>query len=252
VAAVTPDAVRAFFERWYRPTNMVVAVAGAIEHDDVVARVERAFRAPAGGEVPPRTVPGVKVRPLASVRKRSEQAHLAIGFRAFDRRHPDREALDVLNHVLGGGMSSRLFDEIREKRGLAYSVYSATSAYADAGVLMVYAGTSPSRAGEVLELIDVELDRVRADSVTPDEMAVAQGYLAGSYLLGLEDSASRMSRLGGSLLCLGEVRDVDEQVARYRAVGQDDVARVATALLDGPRSLAAVGPLTRAQLVGRS
>jgi len=251
VAAVTAEDVRAFFERWYRSANMVVAVAGAVDHDDVVARVERAFSAPAGGEAPPRVPPGPKVRPVATVRRRSEQAHLAVGYRAVDRRHPDREALDVLSHVLGGGMSSRLFDEIREQRGLAYSVYSSTAAYADAGALMVYAGTSPGRVGAVLDLIEEQLDKVRAEGVTEAEMAVAQGYLVGSFLLGLEDSASRMSRLGGALTCLGEVRSVDEQVARYRAVSQEDVARVAARLLDAPRALAAVGPLARAQLLQR-
>ena len=121
------------------------------------------------------------------------------------RDDPDREALDVVNHVFGGGLSSRLFDEIRERRGLAYSVYSATSAYADAGAWSVYAGAMPDHAGEVERLVGAELDRLVTDGITDDELAIAIGYLTGAYELGLEDTGARMSRLGGMLATLGRV-----------------------------------------------
>lgn len=248
VVAVTPDDVRAFFARWYQPATMVVAVTGGLDHDTVVAVVERCFPCAAGGAPPERHPPSAKVVPLVVRRRRTEQAHLAFGFRGVRRDDPDREALDVLNHCLGGGMSSRLFDEIREQRGLAYAVYSAPSAYADAGALAVYAGTTPAHVDPVLDLIEVELKKLVAAGLTDDELAVAKGYLTGSYVLSLEDPSSRMARLGGLLATTGEVRPVAEQLARWEAVDQDAVRAVIDRVLSGPRALAAVGPLTKASL----
>jgi predicted Zn-dependent peptidase len=189
-----------------------------------------------------------KVVPLVVRRRRTEQAHLAFGFRGVRRDDPDREALDVLNHCLGGGMSSRLFDEIREQRGLAYAVYSAPSAYADAGALAVYAGTTPANVDPVLDLIEVELKKLVAAGLSDGELAVAKGYLTGSYVLSLEDPSSRMARLGGLLATTGEVRPVSEQLARWAAVDQEAVRGVIDRVLSGPRALAAVGPLTKASL----
>ncbi|HEX9258744.1 MAG TPA: pitrilysin family protein [Acidimicrobiales bacterium] len=252
VEAITPDDVRAFFREWYHPAAMVLAVASDVEHDDVVAEAERRFGGFAPGPLPERATPGGVVRPLAVLRRPTEQAHLAVGFRAVARDDPDREALDVVNHVLGGGMSSRLFDEIREQRGLAYSVYSSPASYADAGALTVYAGTAPSTASLVLDLVDEQLTKLRTDGITDDELAVAKGYLTGSFLLGLEDTTSRMARLGGLLTTTGAIRPVDEQLARWEAVTQDDVCRVVARVLDGPRSLAALGPLTKKSLAGRA
>lgn len=256
VAAIAPEDVRAFFARWYRPPTMVVAVAGPHRHDDVVAEVERCFAgaaaASADGPVrPTRVPPSPEVRALAVQRRRTEQAHLVVGFRGPDRDDPDREALDVLNHTLGGGMSSRLFEEIRERRGLAYSVFSAPSTYSDAGALSVYAGTSPGHLDEVLDLVDAELDRLMSDGVNDDELAIAVGYLTGSFVLGLEDTGARMSRLGGHVTARGHVRPVEDQIARYRAVTHADVRRVAARVLAGPRSLTAVGPVTRKALAAR-
>jgi predicted Zn-dependent peptidase len=248
VAAVTPDDVRAFFTRWYRPATMVVAAAGAVDHDAVVAEVSERFAAAPGGAVPEREAPSGKVVALAAQRRRTEQAHLAIGFRGVAREDPDREALDVLNHCLGGGMSSRLFDEIREQRGLAYAVYSSPSAYSDAGALAIYAGTTPTHVDPVLDLIEVELKKLVAAGLSDDDLAVAKGYLTGSYLLSLEDPSSRMARLGGLLVTTGHVRPVAEQLERWDAVGHDDVRRVIDHVLCGPRVLAAVGPLTKASL----
>ena len=156
----------------------------------------------------------------------SEQVHLAIGGRSVRRDDPDREVLDVVNHVFGGGLSSRLFDEIRERRGLAYSVYSATSSYADAGAWSVYAGSMPEHAGEVERLIHSEIERLVSGGITAEELDVAVGYLTGAYQLGLEDTAARMSRLGGMLITLGKVHSVEEQLARWENVTLDDAKRV--------------------------
>ena len=163
--------------------------------------------------------------------------------RSVPRGDPDREALDVVNHVFGGGLSSRLFDEIRERRGLAYSVYSATSAYADAGAWSVYAGAMPDHAGEVERLVGSELQRLVTDGVNDDELAVAIGYLTGAYELGLEDTGARMSRLGGMLATLGRVIPVDEQIARWEAVTHADVRRVLDRVYGAGRPvIVAVGP----------
>ena len=140
-------------------------------------------------------------------------------------------------------MSSRLFDEIRERRGLAYSVFSSVAAYVDTGTWSVYAGTLPEHDDEVRSLVGVEVDRLVADGITPDELDIAKGYLAGSYEMGLEDSAARMSRLGGQLLLLGEVRSVEEQLDRWSAVTLDDVHRVARRVYgDGNPVTVTVGP----------
>jgi predicted Zn-dependent peptidase len=149
-----------------------------------------------------------------------------------------------MNHVLGGGMSSRLFEEIREKRGLVYSVYSGVALYADAGALTIYAGMQPDHAGEVAALIRSELTQLRKDGITDDELDIARGYLTGAFVMGLEDTGSRMARLGGLLATTGEVTPVAEQVARWEAVSHDDVHRVIERLLDQPMAIAAVGPIT--------
>ena len=173
---------------------MVVAVAGAVDHELVVAEVERRFpdappRRPARSATTHHRTPRVVVD-----RRRSEQAQVALGFRGLARDDRDREALDVVNHVLGGGLSSRLFEEIREQRGLAYAVGSGTSSFTDAGSLTIYAGTGPSQVPEVLRLIDVEVAKLITDGITADELEVAAGYLTGAYVMGLEDTGSRMAQ----------------------------------------------------------
>jgi predicted Zn-dependent peptidase len=204
----------------------VVAVAGDVDHDAVVGPVNEAFRAmPIGVERPVRGQPG-PVEAGVAIDDDSEQVHLAVGGRAIARDDADREAMDVVNHVFGGGLSSRLFDEIRERRGLAYSVYSATSTYADAGAWSVYAGSMPEHAEEVAKLVRQERERLVADGITNDELAIATGYLTGAYELGLEDTGARMSRLGAMLTTLGEVIPVDEQIARWERVTHADVRRV--------------------------
>jgi predicted Zn-dependent peptidase len=158
------------------------------------------------------------------------------------REDPDREVLDVVNHVFGGGLSSRLFDEIRERRGLAYSVYSATSSYADTGAWSVYAGAMPEHAGEVERLIHREIEHLVSAGITPEELDVAVGYLTGAYQLGLEDTAARMSRLGGMLITLGKVHSVEEQLARWEHVTLDDAKRVITEVFAADPVTVTVGP----------
>ncbi len=226
VRAIRAADVRSFFEQHYRAGSTTIAVAGDVDHDDVRVAVEQAFAdLPAGDGRVTRGCPG-RGEPGLTIDDDSEQVHLAIGGRSVARDDPDREALDVVNHVFGGGLSSRLFDEIRERRGLAYSVFSSTSAYADAGSWMVYAGSMPEHAGLVARLIEGERQRLVEAGITDDELAIAIGYLTGAYELGLEDTGARMSRLGGMLATLGYVIPVDEQVARWEQVRHDDVRRV--------------------------
>src|SRR5262245_2023013 len=251
VEAIAPDDIREFFQRWYRPSAMVVAVSGALDHDDVVAEVEQRFPAADPAPTPARDAPIVQPRPLVVDRRRTEQAQVALGFRGLARLDPDREALDVMNHVLGGGLSSRLFEEIREQRGLAYAAGSGTSSYGDAGSLTISAGTGPAQVPEVLQLVDLELAKLRDGGITAEELEVAVGYLTGAYVLGLEDMGSRMARLGALLTTTGRVRPVAEQLDRWRAVTVADVDRVIGRVLDEPRSLAVVGPVSEAAVRGR-
>ena len=243
VSAITPDALRAWFAERYRPDVMVLSVAGKIDHDHAVEAAQGAFgHMESGSGRPRRAAPAVMGPAEVAVDDDTEQVHLALGMRAPAREHPDRAALDVLAHVVGGGPASRLFDSIREQRGLAYSVYCATSAYDDTGALTVYAGTGREHLDELRLLVDEELAAVAARGIEPAELAVASGYLCGSYELGLEDPGARMSRLGAQLVTTGRVRPVDEQLARWAAVSLADVARLAAELLGGHRVTAVVGP----------
>jgi predicted Zn-dependent peptidase len=251
VAALTPEAVRSFFERWYRTSTCVVAVAGPVDHAEVVAQAERAFAELAGGGArPERGAPAPLVGTGSEMYPDdSEQVHLVWGWRGVSRTDPDREALDVVNHVLGGGLSSRLFDEIRERRGLAYSVFSGTARYVDCGSVTVYAGTLPDHVEEVMEVVDREVASLVAHGITDDELDIAIGYLTGSYELGLDDPGARMARLGGALITMGEVITVEEQLRRWRAVDHDAVRRVLARVLEQPHRLVAVGPV-RGNMIG--
>jgi predicted Zn-dependent peptidase len=243
VKSISAADVRAFFGEHYRTGATTVAVAGDVDHDEVAAAVGEAFaEMPEGDGRIARAAPGPAEADV-EIDDDSEQVHLAIGGRSVRRDDPDREALDVVNHVFGGGLSSRLFDEIRERRGLAYSVYSATSAYADAGAWSVYAGAMPEHAGEVQRLVGSELARLVEGGITDDELAIAIGYLTGAYEMGLEDTGARMSRLGGMLATLGRVIPVDEQLARWEAVTHDDVRRVVGRVYGAARPVVvSVGP----------
>jgi predicted Zn-dependent peptidase len=247
ITAMTCSSIGQFHHRNYAPSAIVVAAAGNLKHEHVV---ERIAAHPAALRSMPETDLGRSVeglsnaRPHAVLNKPAEQVHVVVGTRGIARDDPDRYPLTVLNQALGGGMSSRLFQEVRERRGLAYSVYSYRIAYMETGAFGVYAGTAPSRVAETIDVIDHELDRVIRDGgITDDELGAAKGHLKGSMALSLETSNSRMHRLGSSELMLGEVLSLDEVVARIDAVTSDDVARVVCRLFSsGPRTLAIVGP----------
>jgi predicted Zn-dependent peptidase len=242
VAAMTPERIRAFCQLHYRPGNMVVAVAGDLDHAEVADGLESRFAGQSGGRTPDRRPPGDKVEPLLVTRRSTEQAHLVLASRSVDRSDPSRYALAVLNHVLGGGLSSRLFQEIRERRGLAYSVWSERVAYHDAGSVSVGMGTAPEHVPEVLGIVSSELDRLGEEGITERELTIAKGNLRAETLLACEDSGARMSRLGTGLLLHGEVLSVDEVLARVGALTLDDVRTAAAELVASPRTLSVVGP----------
>lgn len=234
--------IRSFFDAHYLPGNMVIAAAGDLDHDAIAAGVERRFVGRDGGSPPRRVAPGPSVVPRLIEPDETEQAHLVYGVRAPARRSPERFSLAALNHVLGGGLSSRLFQQVREERGLAYSIGSDRVGYEDAGALAVSVGTAPEHAQEVLDLIRRELDSMAADGVSERELAVAKSHLRADLLLSLEDSGSRMSRVGASLLLHGQVLGIDELLARIESVTTESVASVASRVLSSERVLAAVGP----------
>ncbi|MDP9442882.1 MAG: insulinase family protein [Actinomycetota bacterium] len=256
VKALTRDQVARHYRRRYRPGNVVVAVAGNVDHATVVRWVRAAFTA-AGfvrddGTRPasPRTTKGAGPRTRSGVetlRRTTEQANLVLALPGIARTDRRRYALGVLNAVLGGGTSSRLFQEVRERRGLAYSVYSYTSSHADTGMLGVYAGCLPSRVDQVLAVCREELQAVACGGVTAAEVERGKGQLKGSTVLGLEDTDSRMSRVARAELLYGELPSLAQLLERIDAVTRDDVEALAAQLLSGTPALAVVGPFDGAE-----
>jgi predicted Zn-dependent peptidase len=253
IAALRQADIADYYRARYVPSATVVAISGALDHDEALAAVVQAWDAAGASSAEPqptrrggrRPYPGRGVRVS---RRSSEQAHLILGTAGVSRHDDRRYALGLLSSALGEGMSSRLFQEIREKRGLAYSVYSFASHYADTGLFGIYAGVAPKRAAEVLTICREQLELVASGGITAEELERAQGQARGSLALGLEDTGARMSRLGKGELAHGEVLPVDETLARIDAVTLDDVNRMASELLGQPLSLGAVGPFEVGEL----
>lgn len=246
VQVLDREMLRTFMDARYRAGRILVAAAGAVRHDDLVAALAPAFDAiaPTGAEA-------VEVVPVAAggvtvVKKPLEQAHVCLGTPAVSQDDPDRYAAQVLNVALGGGMSSRLFQRIREERGRAYSVYSFLSAFSDCGYLGVYAGTSPEWVPEVVALVEETVDDVRRQGLERHEVERARSQLKANLLLGLETSDNRMSRLARGCLTFGRTVDVQEICDALDAVTADDVARVADRFGGGGRCLTVLGDVDEA------
>jgi predicted Zn-dependent peptidase len=247
INSLTADGIGRYYRDRYLPANLVVAVAGNLDHDEVLRHVDKAFEGALGKEglpSPPR-IGGDGAAPNPGVRlipRQTEQANLILGTIGVSRTDDRRFVLGVLNSALGGGMSSRLFQEVREKRGLAYSVYSYTSQYSDTGTFGVYAGCQPGKIDEVLTICRDEVAKVAEHGLTDEELSRGKGQLRGSMVLGLEDTGSRMSRIGKSELVYDELLSVDEVLARIDAVTLDDIRAVAGDVLAQPMTLTVVGP----------
>jgi predicted Zn-dependent peptidase len=247
INSLTADGIGRYYRDRYLPPNLVIAVAGNVDHDEVLRHVDKAFEGRLGKEGPPSPprIGGDGAAPNPGVRlipRQTEQANLILGTIGVSRTDDRRFALGVLNSALGGGMSSRLFQEVREKRGLAYSVYSYTSQYADTGAFGVYAGCQPGKIDEVLTICRDEVAKVVEHGLTDEELSRGKGQLRGSMVLGLEDTGSRMSRIGKSELVYEELLSVDEVIARIDAVTLDDIRAVADDVLAQPMTLTVVGP----------
>jgi predicted Zn-dependent peptidase len=254
VNAITREQIADHYAARYTPSDLVVAAAGRIDHDEVVDITSRCFAAhltPGAEPVPPRlpapagpeTGAGTGVRLIS---RPIEQANLVLGCAGLARNDDRRYALGVLNAALGDGMSSRLFQEIREKRGLAYSVHTFTAHHADIGQWGIYAGCLPAKADEVLAICVDEIAKVCEGGLTGAELDRGKGQLRGSIVLGLEDPASRMTRIGKSELVYPRLEPVDEILASIDAVTHDDVRDVASAVLARRKVLAVVGPYSDA------
>jgi predicted Zn-dependent peptidase len=249
ISGMSRNAIAGHYKRRYTSPNLVVTAAGNVSHAEVVKLTKAAFKAAGalGAEAAPATprIGGKALKAPGGVRllsRPTEQANVLLGVPGLARTDDRRYALDVLNTALGGGMSSRLFQEVREKRGMAYSVYSYAAHYADVGMFGVYAGCLPKKVGQVLEVCREQLADVAANGITADELVRARGQLKGSFVLGMEDTGSRMGRLGKAELVYGELLSVDEVLARVDAITLDDVAAVAGDLLARPQTLAVIGP----------
>ena len=243
VSSFSQDRLREYFRRNYVAPHLVVAAAGHLDHDTLRDQIATAF-APLSSvksEVPgtaPEMSPGVEERI-----KDIEQSHVCLGTTAYGERHDDRHAVFVLNTILGASMSSRLFQHIREERGLAYSVFSNLTTYTDAGMISIYAGCAADKVDEVVSLSLDELQVLRTTAVPDEELRRAKDHLKGSVMLGLENTSSRMSHLARQEMVFGRHFTFDEILANIEAVSAEDVQRVAQDLFrDGGLVASVVGP----------
>ena len=234
-----------YLDAWYVPANLVVSLAGNVSHAEVLALASRYFNdrpakpyppfVPVNSHLPAQRV-AVEGRPIT-------QTNVSIGILAFPRKDPDRYPLMVFNNLLGRGMSSRLFKEVRERRGLAYSVGSSVSRFSDTGVLVVSAGVAPDKLREAVIVIREELQKLVEDPVGEEEMAKVRDYSVGNLRLGLETSMALGQRAGELLLTMGEIEPIDSVVEKLRAVTPDDILRVARRIIQGAKpTMAVVGP----------
>ena len=250
IQALSRQQINRYYRTRYRPEAMTVAVAGNVDHTDAVRQVRRSFGrsgfldGSSGRPLQPRL--SSRVRPArageAHTTRPFEQVNQVLGVRGLVRSDVRRHALGVLNAALGGGSSSRLFQEVRERRGLAYSVFSFATSYSDAGLVGVSVGSLPGKASEVLEVVRAELRKVADKGIGEDELRRGKGQLRGGLVLSLEDSASRMTRLGESELFLDRLLSVDEVLDRIERVSCTDVQQLAAELFRRPETLATVGP----------
>jgi predicted Zn-dependent peptidase len=247
ISTVSRRSLRGYHRSYYTPGNIVVAAAGAVDHDQLVALVQRAVdrRAEAGADRPRVRPPLTKIPDpgLRFQRKDTEQYHVCLAAPGVSRSDRRRFAASILDAILGGSASSRLFQEIREKRGLAYSVYSFVSQFADTGQIGVYVGTREDNLAEALAITAEQLADIAAGNLSERELRRAQENLKGRLMLGMESTSARMSRLGKSVVTDSEILSLDRVIAEIDGVDADGVCALAAELLDPDRlSAAGIGP----------
>ena len=239
-----------YYKKHYQPENLVVSVAGNVKHKKVVKMVEEALSKDGFLDVPNnkhevRAATPIKTPGLGKVGlidRKTEQAHILYGFPGLARSDERRFALSVLSSAIGGGMASRLFQEIREKRGLAYTTYAYPQQFAGTGTLAFYAGCKTEKAEEVIKLMRDISESVAQHGLTDEEISRAKGAVTGGLILGQEDTGSRMSRIGKSELVYGEIMSFDDILAKVRSVTPEQVHQLARDLFSAPATLALVGP----------
>jgi predicted Zn-dependent peptidase len=251
VEALTQDAIREYFKDAYVGSNIIISAAGNIEHAQVRDLVGQAFGAVAAKGEPLNGTPPAVMPQVITRTKELEQSHVCLGTTCYPQKHDDRYVSYILNTVLGGSMSSRLFQNVREKRGLAYSVFSGISAYRDAGNLTIYAGCANDAVEQVVDLCVAELRTMKRDPVPDAELKRAKDHLKGSLMLSLENTASRMSHLARQEIYFERHFGLDETLAGVEAVTADDVQRVATELFAGRAAAATVAGAAAPDLNGR-
>lgn len=234
-----------FYQTHYTPGNLIITAAGNISGEEVVQKL-RPILADKTGRLPARAIVAPTPRQNVVCRsKDTEQVHLCIGVPGLSLDNEKTYTFQVLNTILGGGLSSRLFQEVREQRGLVYSVYSYHSSYYDTGLFCVYAGLSKENVDEVLELVLKQVKDIRKNSVKPEELQRAKDQLKGNLLLSLENVSTRMSRLGKSQLYLGKIVPPEEVVQKLNQVTVADIQTLAADMLKPEDfSLATIGPWT--------
>ncbi len=242
VSGLSAAAVRAFHDQWYRRANIVISVVGPVDHDEIVARVDAGLASIEAGGRPQRVAPDPSVGADMYTSRAIEQTHFATGWRSPAQASDDRYAIAVGTQLLGGGWSSRLFQEVREKRGLSYSVFSSVGSYVDTGTLSVYAATAPERLAELKAVVDEQLADLVENGPGERELEIARGGFEGATVIGLEDTGSRMARLATNVLIRDRVVTVDEYLSAVRDVTAADVQRVLGDVFAGPSAVSVVGP----------
>jgi len=243
ISRLTRDDCLAHVQRYYRAANVVVAVAGEIEHERVVDLISRYFAAWDGVVEPVAADPPLGLADVATRFKETEQVHLCLGVQGLAHDDERRYTLSVLDTLFGGGMSSRLFQEIRERRGLVYTIGSYGASYRDGGLFVIYAGMSPSAGPEVITLTFDEIEKLKQEPPSAAELARAKESLKGSLMLGLESTGSRMTMLARSEVYYNRQITLDELIARIDAVTADEVRQMVIDLFHPSRlSMAAIGP----------
>lgn len=239
----TKEDVIRFFDRVYSPHNLVIAASGNVDHDHLLSLVNK-FYTKTGGKKYERKpfVPEVEAR-LNVFRRENEQAYICMGSKGLSAHDKERFVLSVMDNILGGGMSSRLFQEVRENKGLAYSVYSYHSVHSETGSMVLYAGTTPKKARDVVKVFENEIYKLKIDPIKKDELNRAKQHLKGQLVLGLESTSQRMMRLGKSEISHGKILSVDELIERIDNVTSKDIQNLANKVFDENKMvLTVIGP----------